>query len=77
LDLPHPHEHPKTRAIREWRTTLLSALVGAEIDAEDPTVDPGWFFDRQHAKWPGRSASPPAGTKSPKTISLAAKHSVS
>jgi RNA polymerase sigma-70 factor, ECF subfamily len=49
----------KTRAVREGRTVPLSALTRAEVDADDPAVDPNRFFDQQHAKWPGHWASPP------------------
>ena len=49
----------KTRAVREGRTLPLSALARAEVDVDDPAVDPNRFFDQQHAKWPGHWASPP------------------
>src|SRR5439155_22465136 len=48
----------KTRAVREGRTVPLSALVRAEVDGDDPAVDPDRFLDQQHAKWPGHWASP-------------------
>lgn len=49
----------KTRAVREGRTVPLSALANAEVDGDDPAVDPNRFLDQQHAKWPGHWASPP------------------
>jgi RNA polymerase sigma-70 factor (ECF subfamily) len=49
----------KTRGAREGRTIPLSALVAAEVDADDPAVDPSRFLDQQHARWPGHWASPP------------------
>jgi RNA polymerase sigma-70 factor (ECF subfamily) len=50
----------KTRGVREGRTVPLSALAAAEVDADDPAVDPSRFLDQQHARWPGHWASPPA-----------------
>jgi len=49
----------RTRAVREGRTVPLSALVNAEVDGDDPAVDPNRFLDQQHVKWPGHWASPP------------------
>ena len=49
----------KTRAVREGRTVPLSALANAEVDGDDPAVDPNRFLDQPHAKWPGHWASPP------------------
>jgi RNA polymerase sigma-70 factor, ECF subfamily len=50
----------KTKAVREGRSVPVSALVSAEIDVDDPAVDPSRFLDQQHAKWPGHWTSPPA-----------------
>jgi RNA polymerase sigma-70 factor, ECF subfamily len=50
----------KTRAERESRVVPLSALRDADLDGDEPAVDPGRFLDQQHARWPGHWASPPA-----------------
>jgi RNA polymerase sigma-70 factor (ECF subfamily) len=50
----------KTRAEREARTVPLSAISSADLDDDEPAVDPGRFLDQQHARWPGHWASPPA-----------------
>jgi RNA polymerase sigma-70 factor (ECF subfamily) len=50
----------KTKAVREGRSVPVSALVSAEVDGDEPAVDPARFLDAQHAKWPGHWASPPA-----------------
>jgi RNA polymerase sigma-70 factor, ECF subfamily len=50
----------KTRAERESRVVPVSALRAADLDGDEPAVDPDRFFDQQHARWPGHWASPPA-----------------
>jgi RNA polymerase sigma-70 factor (ECF subfamily) len=43
------------RAVREARTVPISAL-----EDDEPAVEESRFLDRQHARWPGHWASPPA-----------------
>jgi RNA polymerase sigma-70 factor (ECF subfamily) len=50
----------KTRAERESRVVPLSALRDADLEDDEPAVDPDRFLDQQHARWPGHWASPPA-----------------
>jgi RNA polymerase sigma-70 factor (ECF subfamily) len=49
----------KTRGERETRTVPFSALAAAEVDADDPAVDPDRFRGQQD-QYPGGWAAPPA-----------------
>jgi RNA polymerase sigma-70 factor (ECF subfamily) len=42
----------KTRGQREARTVLFSDLVAAELEADEPSVDPSRFNPPDHPDWP-------------------------
>ena len=49
----------KTRGEREGRTVAFSALASAELEADDPAVEPERFLPADHPQWPGHWASAP------------------
>lgn len=54
----------KTRAVREARSVPFSALTGAEIEQEEPSVPPERFRGSED-RWAGHWASPPADWAQP------------
>jgi RNA polymerase sigma-70 factor (ECF subfamily) len=51
----------KTRGEREGRMIPFSALAGAEVEADDPAVEPERFLPADHPKWPGHWSAAPRG----------------
>jgi RNA polymerase sigma-70 factor (ECF subfamily) len=49
----------KTRGQREARTVPFSDLEAAEIEADEPSVDPSRFLPPDHPQWPGHWADAP------------------
>jgi RNA polymerase sigma-70 factor (ECF subfamily) len=51
----------RTRAVREGRSVPFSALAAAEVEADDPAVDPDRFFDAEAERLPRQWSAPPGG----------------
>src|SRR5919197_510310 len=51
----------RTRAVREGRSVPFSALVAAEVEADDPAVDPDRFVDASAERHPREWSAPPGG----------------
>jgi RNA polymerase sigma-70 factor (ECF subfamily) len=49
----------KTRGEREGRMVTFSALASAELEVDDPAVEPERFLPADHPQWPGHWASAP------------------
>lgn len=62
----------KTRAVREARSVPVSALVGAEVDDDSPSVAPREFRGPDDS-WPGHWAVPPREWNRPERELLSAE----
>jgi len=62
----------RTRAVREARSIPFSALAGAELDAEGPSVPPERFRGPQD-RWAGHWATPPEPWNRPEHELLSAE----
>lgn len=49
----------KTRGQRERRSVPFSSLAGAEVEGDEPSVDPDRFLDTDHAPWGSHWTAPP------------------
>jgi RNA polymerase sigma-70 factor, ECF subfamily len=55
----------RTRAVREGRCHPFAALLAADADRSEPSVDPDRFFPADHPRLPGRWARAPVAWRSP------------
>jgi RNA polymerase sigma-70 factor (ECF subfamily) len=49
----------KTRGQRESRSRPFSSLIGDEVEANEPSVDPERFLPAEHPQWPNEWTSDP------------------